>query len=110
MRMTGNQDVIYPNLLPVLNDDALEAGSDELEWIQFLINSNKVDVLKAIAANPDTDAHTLATLAHNPFPDVRAQVADNPHTPFATMMILARDIDADVRARLAASTVVPSVV
>jgi hypothetical protein len=66
-----------------------------------------VGVLERLAESPEASPKTLAKLACNDDPHVRAAAADNAHTPYASMLALAEDPDVDVRFQLAENHNIP---
>ena len=76
-------------------------------WAKLASDSN-ADVRAAIAQNPDTYAHLLATLATDSHKEVRRATAGNPSTPLATLRILARDDARWVRQWVATNTSAPA--
>lgn len=61
----------------------------------------KIETIRGIAENPDTDPHILNQLARHSDPEVRIGVADNSHTPFSTLLKLCGDDHLDVRYSMA---------
>ena len=73
-----------------------------------LAGDSNADVRAAVAQNPDTYAHLLATLATDSHNRVRRAAAGNPSTPLETLRTLARDDDRGVRQWVATNTAAPA--
>ena len=73
-----------------------------------LAGDSNAGVRAAVAQNPDTYAHLLATLATDSHHDVRRAAAGNPSTPLETLRRLARDDDRRVRQWVATNTAAPA--
>lgn len=64
---------------------------------RIIINTNKVDLKRIMAQNPNTPHDILKKLSMDTDTLIRLYVADNPNTPTDVIKILARDNNSDIK-------------
>lgn len=81
--------------------------TDDRKELAALMDTNSIEILRALAQNPVTYKKHLKVLAQHHDAEVRASVASNESTAAAVLAELANDTDKEVRFYVALNTSTP---